>query len=156
MTPEPQRSVLPTLSHQAAGMFAPLQRELDRVFSDFSRSFSSVDLLGAAPSLDFCETDAGIELTVEVPGLKESDIKVTVEDDMLVVSGEKTGETKEEGKTYRILERRYGSFRRAVKLPAGVDAKAVAATLKDGVLKVTAPRTPGQTPQPIKIEVAAP
>jgi HSP20 family protein len=102
--------------------------------------------------MDLAETKDGLELTVEVPGLDQKDVEVKVTDGLLTVSGEKRFEKEERDKTYRVVERGYGSFSRAIELPPGVKAEDIKASLDKGVLKVTVP-TPAK-PEPKKIEVS--
>ncbi len=133
-------------------LFGTLQREIDRLFDDFAPSFTVAR--GEMPvrcKMDLAETKEGLELTVEVPGLEEKDVHVSVSDGQLTVSGEKRFEKEEKEKTYHFVERGYGSFSRAVSLPPGVKADDIKATLNKGVLKVTVP-TPAK-PEPKTIEV---
>lgn len=134
------------------GLFGSLQREIDRLFDDFSPSFATGrDLSELRCRMDLAETKDGVELTVELPGLDEKDVQVMVNDGLLTVAGEKKFETKQADKTYRIVERGYGSFSRSIVLPAGVKEDDIQATLDKGVLKVVVP-TPGK-PEPKTIAV---
>ena len=104
--------------------FAPLQREIDRVFEDFVPSFWS----GGGPvdvrcKMNLAETKDGLELTVELPGLEEKDVNVEVSDGVLTVSGEKKFESEQKDKNYHMVERGYGSFSRSIDLPAGVQGR---------------------------------
>ena len=143
-----------TPARHVAPFFAPLQRELDRVISEFG-SFEMPDLFAPSPRMDLRETDGGIELTVELPGLSEQDVQVELEDDLLTVSGEKKSTSEESGKGFRSIERRYGSFSRSVRLPAGVQPDQVKASLKAGVLTVTAPRGAADTGRKVAIPIKA-
>jgi len=133
-------STMRSLSHHATQFFAPLQREIDRAFSEFGRGLDRLDVFAPIPSIDFAETEDGIEITAELPGLTKKDIRLTVEDDVLTVSGEKRAEKKQEGKDFRFVERRFGAFSRAISLPRGIDASQIEAEMRDGLLKITAPR----------------
>jgi HSP20 family protein len=133
-------------------VFGSLQREIDRLFDDFSPVFSAGrDLSEVRCRMDLADTKDGLELTVEVPGLDEKDVNVSVSDGMLTVSGEKKFETEQKDKNYRFVERGYGSFQRSVPLPEGAKPEDIKASLSKGVLKVTVP-TPAK-PEPKKIEV---
>ncbi len=152
--PETQKSEAPiaTASHPVAS----LRDEIDRVFDRFFRDpwGSAVSTLPSAewlpfmrggsvvsPSCEMTETDAGYELCVELPGLDEDDIELTVTDEMLTLKGEKSEEkTSGEGESH-FSERRYGSFRRSFALPRGVKAEEVKAQFAKGVLKVTLPKS---------------
>jgi HSP20 family protein len=146
--------------------FGALQREIDRVFDDFTRGWASWPTgsgrwpaLGRAselvPSMDVVETDKQIEITAELPGLEEQDVQVNVADNILSIKGEKKAEKEERDKNYRLFERSYGSFSRTIELPDGIDADAIKASLSNGVLKVTVPKpTPAQAKK-VEVKVAA-
>ena len=136
----------------AFSAFGSLQREIDRLFEDFSPSLSfGRGLADIKARMDLAETKDGLELTVELPGLEEKDVEVQISDGVLTVSGEKTFESERKDKTYRFVERGYGSFSRSVELPPGVKAEDIKASMNKGVLKVSIP-TPAK-PEPKKIEV---
>jgi HSP20 family protein len=109
--------------------FLSLQREIDRLFDDFSRGFPAfgngkLDLL---PSMDVTETDKEIEITAELPGLEEKDVQIKLADNLLTIRGEKKVEKEETDKNYRLVERSYGSFERSLELPDGINADAIKA-----------------------------
>jgi len=90
-----------------------------------------------APAMDIEETDGEITLRAEIPGVSADDIEISVADDILTISGEKKEETEREEKNFHVTERRFGSFRRSVQLPASVDRENVEAEFDNGVLNVT-------------------
>lgn len=126
--------------------FRSLQKEIDRVFEDFGRGAlwpfgeGGQEMVRLTPSIDVSETDDAIEITAELPGVEEKDVEVTVSEGMLTIRGEKKAEKEEKKKDYHLIERSYGSFRRSVTLPAGIDADRVKASFDKGVLKVTVPK----------------
>jgi HSP20 family protein len=133
-------------------VFGSLQREIDRLFEDFSPNFAGGrDLSEVRCRMDLADTKDGVELTVELPGLDEKDVEVSVNDGLLTVSGEKKFETEQQDKNYRLVERGYGSFSRSIALPEGVKPDDIKATLNKGVLKVVVP-TPAK-PEAKKIAV---
>ena len=144
--------------------FLPLQREVDRVFEDFTRGFPSfptspafqtrgaVDLL---PSMDVTETDKEIEITAELPGLQEKDVQVNVADNVLTIKGEKKSEKEEKDKNYRMFERSYGAFSRTLDLPAGINPDTIKASLSNGVLKVTVPKPAAAQVKKVEVKAAA-
>jgi HSP20 family protein len=143
--------------------FAPLQREIDRVFDDFTRGFATFPMFARTsaadltPSVDVTETDKEIEITAELPGLEEKDVQINVADNVLTIKGEKKSEKeeKDKNKNYRLVERSYGSFARTLELPAGVDPDAIKASIAKGVLTVTVPKpAPAQTKK-IEVKTAA-
>jgi HSP20 family protein len=135
-----------------APFFAPLQREFDRMRAEFG-GFDLAEAFGPSPRMDMRETEDRVELTVELPGLSEKDVRVEFRDDVLTVSGEKKSTSESEEKGVRMLERRYGAFSRSVSLPAGVKAEEIKATLKDGVLTVVAPFDPAAGGRKVEVQV---
>jgi HSP20 family protein len=137
--------------------FGSLQREIDRLFEDFTRG--SPDVVGPAqvnlvPSIDVTESDKDIVITAEMPGLERNDVEITIDDDVLTIRGEKKVEPTadgDKGKNYQVSERSYGVFVRVLQLPAGIDPSQVEATMSNGVLRITIPK-PARS-QPKKIEV---
>jgi len=121
-----------------------LRKEMDRLFDriwdrDWFETGQMVE--GYAPPLDMVETDADIEVTVDVPGMEAKDIHVTVRDNLLILRGEKrTEKERKDEKSYR-MERTFGAFTRHIALPVPVDAAKVNASVHNGVLKVTLPKT---------------
>lgn len=107
----------------------------------------------AAPRMDLSETDDTIEITAELPGVDLKDLDVSVEGDMLTLKGEKKAETEEKKKDYHFVERSYGSFRRAIRLPGTVDPEKVNATFDKGVLKITMPKPEEAKQKRRRIEV---
>ena len=138
--------------------FMSLQREVDRLFDDFTRGFPAFSSAGAAellPSVDVTETDKQIEITAELPGLEEKDVQVNVADNVLTIRGEKKAEKEEKDKTFRLAERSYGSFVRSLELPEGVNADAIKASIDKGVLKVTVPKPAPAQVKKIDVKTAA-
>ena len=138
--------------------FMSLQREIDRLFDDFTRGFPTLPSLGTTellPSMDVTETDKQIEITAELPGLEEKDVQVNVADNVLTIRGEKKAEKEEKDKAYRLVERSYGSFVRSLELPEGVNADAIKAGIEKGVLKVTVPKPAPAQVKKIDVKAAA-
>ena len=150
---------LPTPAKGAGdNMFSALHREIDRVFSEFNRGFPKLpELWGGAlkPSMDVKDTDTAIEVSVELPGLSEKDVDVSVTERVLTVSGEKKSETERKDENYHVMERSYGKFSRSVTLPFAPDAKKVEAKFANGVLTVTVAKPPEAKSAAKKITVKA-
>jgi HSP20 family protein len=141
------------VSRSDANMFDSLQREIDKVFVNFTRDFPMFGSRDLMPSVDVTETDKDIEITAELPGLEEKDVQINLADNVLTIKGEKKAEKEEKDKSYRLVERSYGAFSRSIELPGGVNPDAIKANLAKGVLKVSVPKpAPAQTK---KIEVKA-
>ena len=118
--------------------FAAMQKEINRMFEDFGRgSLMRISTGDTAPRIDVAETDNAIEVTAELPGIDEKDVEVVLRDDLLTIKGEKKSEHEEKRKDYHLVERSFGSFARAIRLPFEADSEAVKASFAKGVLKIT-------------------
>ena len=137
--------------------FISLQREIDRLFDDFTSGFPTLGngKTEMLPSMDVSETDKEIEITAELPGLEEKDVQINVADNLLTIRGEKKAEKEEADTNYRLIERSYGSFERTLQLPDGVNADAIKATIAKGVLKVTVPKSAPAQVKKIDVKAAA-
>jgi HSP20 family protein len=144
---------------QPEDLFSQLHREMNQLFDDVWRGFDLPAAAGSRyslqPKVDVAETDKDIEVTVELPGLDEKDVEVTLADGVLTLKGEKKSERKEEGKGFYVAERSYGSFHRSIALPEGVDAEKVSAEFSKGVLTVKAPKLPEVQSSVKKIAIKA-
>ena len=105
-----------------------------------------------APVVDITEDDKEYLIKAELPGLKREEVKVTVEDGVLSISGERKVEKEEKNKKYHRVERSYGSFVRSFTLPEGSDPAKVNAEFKDGVLNVRLAKSPKAQPKAIEIK----
>jgi len=138
-----------------------LQNEMNRVFDHFFTDpfglapFEDLYLREFSPRIDVSETDTEIKVVAELPGLDEKDIQLTLEQDSLIISGEKKAENEEKGKNYQRIERSFGSFTRQVPLPGEVEADKVAAEFKKGILTVTLPKPASAVKQSRKIDIKA-
>ena len=146
------KSAMPAARHP----LETLQKEIDRLFSDFSlawpfrRSSFSLEPFwqsdmswGAMPAVDVVEKEKAYEITAELPGMDEKDIELKVAGDTLTITGEKHEEKEEKKSDYYLSERRYGSFRRTFLIPDDVDADRIDASFRKGVLTVSLPKTAG-------------
>lgn len=151
--------LLPDLFGRSSGrdVFSGLQREIDRVFSDFGRGLPSLAEFGKGMGLrvNVAETDGALEVTAEIPGVDAKDIDVQLKDGILTIKGEKKDEREErdEKKNYHLVERSYGMFERSFTVGNDIDADKIAASFDKGVLKVTLPKLPEAKAKVQKIEV---
>lgn len=106
-----------------------------------------------APLVDITEDDKEFLVKAELPGLKKEEVKVTVNDDVLTVSGERKTEKEEKTKKYHRVERAYGKFERSFTLPEKADASKIVADFKDGVLQVHLPKTENASAATKQIEI---
>ena len=90
-----------------------------------------------APAIDALTKDSDLVIRVELPGVKQEDVDISLHDNVLAISGQRRDEQEEERGGYHIRERRYGSFRRSLALPEGIDESKISARYEDGVLEVT-------------------
>ena len=124
-----------------------LQRDINKVFQDFwgqvenglNGRMNPVGMFG--PSVDVSEKDNSVEVAVELPGMAEGDIDVSLSGDAMTIRGEKKAEHEENRKGVYMSERSYGAFYRTIPLPPGVDTDKAEAHFRHGVLTVTLPKT---------------
>ena len=140
-----------------ATMRAEMNRLMDRLFDDFNRPstvFRS-DLGSYTPQIDLNEDEESIEVKAEMPGMDEKDIDVSVNEDRLIIKGEKKEETEDKQKNQHFVERQYGYFQRAITLPSEIEAKEANASFKNGILKLHLPKSKEARKNTHKIKVKA-
>lgn len=140
--------------------FRELEEMSDRLNRMFTRPATSrtngretLIVADWAPSVDISETEGEYQIKAELPGLKKEDVKVTLEDGILTIQGERAREKEEKGKKYHRVERSYGSFVRSFTLPDLVDENSVKAEFKDGVLNLHLPKSEKAKPKAIEVKV---
>ena len=109
--------------------------------------------IGWSPRLDVSETDEAMEIVADLPGMEKKDIKVSLEEDLLIIKGERKEEKESKDKHYHTIERRSGSFYRAVRLPVEVEIEKSQANFKDGVLTLKLPKTKDSKKKVAQIEI---
>lgn len=135
-----------------------LHNEMGRVFGDLlgsTENGTEVDDTPWMPTADICETENGFEIYAELPGVSESDVNISVTDNLLTIKGEKHQEAEAEGKNYHRVERRYGSFQRSFTLPRHIETDGIRAKFTDGVLTLEIPKTEVAKPTEISITTNA-
>jgi HSP20 family protein len=133
-----------------------IQSEMNRLFNTFFDTPTAGNGSAARrwiPAMDLVETDDHFVLKADLPGLKEEDVSIEVEENVLTVSGEREAEHEDKREGYVRVERSYGSFRRSLTLPEGVDAEAVGANFDNGVLEVRIPKPEERKPRRVAIQV---
>lgn len=105
------------------------------------------------PSVDISETDTAYLVKGEIPGVKKEDIKVTIEDGMITMRGERKQEKEEKNEKFHRIERSYGNFMRSFRIPDDADESAVKAEFKDGMISVTLPKSEKAKSKSKEIEV---
>ncbi|MBN2170893.1 MAG: Hsp20/alpha crystallin family protein [Candidatus Krumholzibacteriota bacterium] len=115
--------------------------EFDRLWSDFFGGTHCPESCDWSPRVDIVETNKSFELMVEVPGLDKNDIRLKVDDQVLIMSGERKSEDEKEGRNYRRVERFYGKFERRFRLPSEAELDKIEAAYTNGVLTITVPKS---------------
>ncbi|MCK4417815.1 MAG: Hsp20/alpha crystallin family protein [Candidatus Latescibacteria bacterium] len=138
------------------GDFVDVRDEIDRLFDTFLPvKFKAEYPVTAAwaPRVDVAETDNEVIVTTELPGVERKDVKLSVEDNVLTIGGEKKQEKETKEKNYHCVERRYGTFSRSFTLPTRIQADKVKATFKDGILIIKLPKVEEAKTKEIPIEI---
>lgn len=139
-------------------------REMDDLLARFGRGFgrpalasedwARLPLANWAPAVDISETDSAYQIRAELPGMKKDEIKLTVDQGVLTLSGERKVETQDKDQKHHRIERSFGSFTRSFVLPPDAVADGISAECKDGVLTVRIARTPAAAPKSIDVKIA--
>lgn len=141
------------------------QSDVERIFENFfgvatspfsmlSRPFTNYgENALVIPSVDVKESDNAIEITAELPGIKEDDIELTLRDGILTLRGEKRVEREDKADNYHMTERRFGSFQRSFRLPEQVNHEACEANYENGVLHIVLPKREGSTERSHRIKI---
>jgi HSP20 family protein len=143
-----------------AAPLASLKNEMDRLFDSFIREpFGMLDwpaFMGGEkwwPAVDIAESDKEVTVRAEIPGIDPNELEVTVTGNQLVISGEKKDSTEKSEKGFYHSETRYGTFRRVIPLPEGIDSEHVDAQYANGVLTLKLQKTPAAAAKKIDIKV---
>ena len=110
---------------------------------------------GGRLAVDVYETEDSVVVKSAIPGVDPSDIDISIQNDTLTIKGETKAEEKIERKDYLYQEHRYGTFRRSVVLPSGLDTEKTAASFDNGILTLTIPKTKEAKPRQIKVKAKA-
>ena len=133
-----------------------VRREMDRLWDSFfeEKPTRRGEEVGEwLPSLDVAETENDIVVRAEIPGIDPKDIDISLANDLLTIKGEKKQEKEGKEENYHLIERSYGSFTRSVRLPGEVQSDKISASYKNGILKVTLPKSEEAKKKEIKIKV---
>ena len=142
------------------GFYDP-QSEINRMFDDMFGSLMrrpgsqqrAQQFTEWAPAIDVLTKDGDLVIRAELPGVKQEDVDIALHNNVLTISGERKVEQEEERGGYHVRERRYGSFRRSLALPEGLDESKIHARYVNGVLEVTVEGAAAvQEPKRIQIE----
>lgn len=135
------------------GDLSELQRGFNRAFAE-AIGASAAESVGAwAPKVDIFEDENGFALKLELPEVKREDVKITLDKNVLTVSGERKLENEEKRDNYHRIERAYGQFFRSFTLSPNANIEAISAEFKDGVLKLCVPKKEEAKPRQIQVEI---
>jgi HSP20 family protein len=135
-----------------------LQNRMNSLFQDFNRGQGETDALTTAafvPQVDVYEDEHKVVLKLEVPGMKQDDFDIRVENNTLTVRGERKFEKEEKKENFHRIERRYGSFYRAFTVPNTIDPESIKADYDAGVLRLELQKRPESKPKQIKVNVGS-
>ncbi len=148
--------------HRQTDVFGAMRDEMDRMFERFEhgwprwpaallRGSNGRDLL--VPELDVHESDKQFMIEVDLPGVEEKDVTVSLANGLLTIKGEKKVDREEKKDNYYMAERSYGSFQRSLRLPDTIDDTKLEARFDKGVLKIAAQKKPDAIRAERKIEI---
>jgi HSP20 family protein len=132
----------------------PFSREVDRLFD----TFFGTDRDQArrwVPPVDLVEAEDHFVLKADLPGLSEADVSIEVQDGTLAISGERKAEHESSERGWYRIERAFGSFRRSLTLPDGVDPDGISASFDRGVLQVRIPKPEERKPRRVEISAGS-
>jgi len=135
---------------------ATMQEEMNRFFDRMFDRFPQREEIGEgiwAPCVDISETKDDLVITAEIPGISKDNIKISLNDNILTLKGEKKQEKKVDEENYHRIERSYGAFHRSFTLPTTVQQDQVKASYKNGILRIILPKAEEAKPKEIAIEV---
>jgi HSP20 family protein len=134
-----------------------LQEQINRLFNDsFDRSSEEGNLTTWAPAVDILETEQNLVVKADLPDIKPEELDIRVENNILTIRGERKFEKKVNENNYLRVERSYGSFSRSFSLANTVNAEAIQADYKNGVLTLSIPKREEAKPKQIKVRVETP
>ncbi|MDJ0942366.1 MAG: Hsp20/alpha crystallin family protein [Kiloniellales bacterium] len=160
-----EKEAAPAVTRGMGDPFLGLRQDIDRVFDSYFRGWPRLrgldfdsapgwGRMAVSPMADISESDSAYEIAIELPGLDDKDVEVSLRDDLLTVSGEKRTEHEEKEKDYFLSERSYGTFKRSFRLPSGVEADKIKAEMNKGVLSIRLPKSAPARRKEQKIEIA--
>lgn len=151
------------IRYEPTSLNFPLFREMEEMSDRLNRLFGTwtrpnggkepLTVVDWTPSVDILETETEYLVKAELPEIRREDVKVTVENGILTLTGERKHEKEEKGRKFHRVERSYGTFLRTFTVPSDADEAKVAADFKEGVLRVHLPKTEKPRPKAIEVKV---
>jgi HSP20 family protein len=130
-----------------------LQDEMEQWFGPLSVGFPEDITHGGWPKADIYEDQEGLRLSFEIPGMDPKDVRVSLTENTLTVSGQRKLENEDKRTNYRRIERSYGSFERSFSLPTNLDGEKIQAKYQSGVLQIHIPKSEKAKPRNISVKV---
>lgn len=139
---------------QPLGNLLDIRKDIDKLFEEFFEGKAPIEGdVGWTPRVDVHETDNSFVVSADIPGLEKKDIKISMQNNVLTIFGERKMEREEKNKSYHRIERYAGKFSRSFQLPTGIDADNVKAAYKNGVLTIEIPKKEEAKAKEIPVEV---
>lgn len=139
--------------HPVSG-FENMEREIDRMVDRFYGDRVDENALKTLmPSADIVERDGDFNITIELPGVDKKDVRISVQNNVLTVKGEKRKQNEKKGENYHRVERSYGLFQRSFTLPSSVDSEKIDAAYDNGILSVSIPKLEEAKPKEIQVTI---
>jgi HSP20 family protein len=134
---------------------AGIQERMNQLFRNAFPGFGDDNITSGAwaPAVDIYETAEAVEMTFEIPGVNQKDIKVNIENNLLTVSGERQFEHEDKRNNYHRIERSYGAFQRSFTVPSTIDPNKINAEFENGLLRLTLQKRPETQPRAIEVKV---
>jgi HSP20 family protein len=132
-----------------------IQERMNQLFRGNFAGYGDDNLTSGAwaPAVDIYETPEAIEMTFEIPGVNQKDIKVNIENNLLTVSGERKFEHEDRRESYHRIERNYGAFQRSFTVPSTIDPNKINAVFENGLLRLALQKRPETQPRAIEVKI---
>ena len=132
-----------------------IQERMNQLFRNNFAGYGDDTLTSGAwaPAVDIYETSEAVEMTFEIPGVNQKDIRVNIENNLLTVSGEHKFEHEDRRDNYHRVERNYGAFQRSFTVPSTIDPNKINAVFENGLLRLTLQKRPETQPRAIEVKV---
>ena len=132
-----------------------MQERMNQIFRNNFAGYGDDTLTSGAwaPAVDIYETSDAVEMTFEIPGVNQKDIRVNIENNLLTVSGERKFEHEDRRDNYHRVERNYGAFQRSFTVPSTIDPNRINAVFENGLLRLTLQKRPETQPRAIEVKV---
>jgi HSP20 family protein len=148
-----RRCIMPIVRWDPFSDVVQFRDEVGRWFDALDKKGEGKKATVWAPDVDIKETDHDVQLKADLPGMKKEDIDISVDDDQLIIKGERKYEKEEKDKDFVRIERSYGSFYRSFNIGVPVKADKIKASYKDGVLDIVIPKAEVKKPKKIEVKV---